>query len=116
MILDLLPPSVDDLRQFFKQIDITRVPKKKASTYLRMMTRQESTDEKQFWQNKIILGSEGLSQFVADLRKKLENYGARLFIVPLFLPRTQEHLNTSTDLCLMNDRSLNVYAIPSDRR
>lgn len=119
MILNQIPPSVDNIKQFVQKIDTSIVSRQTVSIYLRKFTRRENVEgiadinpKEHSFQNYRLL----VSRIADAVSEKLKNSGANYFAVPLFLPKSHIYFNVSTNVCLLNDKSAAVYAIPSDRR
>lgn len=121
-ILNQIPPSVDSINQFIGKVDKRVVSVQTASTHLRKFTRRENVEGiadineieqvySRYPNYKIVI-----SQIIDKVSDKLKKLGAYYFAVPLFLPVSHMYFNVSTDVCLLNDRSAAVYAIPCDRR
>lgn len=95
------------------------MPTKTIGTYLRLFTRLECTDQGKCLEMNMFKGTGRayrLHKFLEHLNNLLKQYRAHLLIVPLFLHKNRSYFNVSTDVCLLNDNSAEVFAIPSDRR
>lgn len=117
-----MPPSVDNINQFVQKTDTAVVSRQTVSIYLRKFTRKEDVEgiadinvieHTHFGLKNYRLIVSRIADRVTDELKRL---GANYFAVPLFLPKSHIYFNVSTDVCLLNDKSAAVYAIPSDRR
>lgn len=115
IILNKMPPSPNSLKKFMQTIDTKYVSKQRAAIYLRLFTRQESTEE---GSGQFLNASESrlLQDYIAKLTNMFNITGVQLLKLPLFLQKKLMYFNVATNLCLLNDQSANVYAIPSDRR
>lgn len=123
MILNKTPPSIDDIKDIRVLFNLNLVSKQRISILLRHITRQESVNEEnvEFHQINRWPRSDAqyieLLQLITDvIRKMMKKINATYFPVPLFLPRFQVYFNIATDVCLLNERTANMYALPHDRR
>lgn len=128
MILNQIPPSVENIKQFYEKVDKNYVSKQIVSIYLRKFTRRECVHEdnvtfhrqmdpgKSTSFSHSLIKASLLPSYIMKLTRIMNNLNAYFFSVALFLPKSRAFFNVSTPVCLLNDKSANVYAIPEDRR